>query len=65
VCRYLLVAADGAVAAAGSKRADAAGTCRLEFARAGGRAAAGGGRLALAAVLEDNSSGALVKLVPW
>jgi hypothetical protein len=65
VCRYLLVSADGAVAAAGSTRADATGTCRLEFARPGRGAGGGGDRLALAAVLEDNFANALIKFVPW
>jgi hypothetical protein len=63
VCRYLLVGADGAVAAAGATRADAGGTCRLEFARRGGRA--GGDRLAIAAVLEDHVAHAPIEVVPW
>jgi hypothetical protein len=65
VCRYLLIGAGGAVAAAGSTRADSSGLCRLEFSPLGGRAGAGGGRLALVAVLEDNSANTPVKLLPW
>ena len=65
VCRYLLVGADGAVAAAGSARADATGTCRLEFARSGRPASGGSDRLVLAVVLEENVAIAPVKIVPW
>jgi len=65
VCRYLLVGADGAVAAAGSTRADATGTCRLEFSRPGGRAGGSSDRLVLAAVLEDNVANAPIKFMPW
>jgi hypothetical protein len=64
VCRYLLVGADGAVAAAGAKRADARGACRLEFKRPGG-SAVGSGRLVLAAVLEENVANTPIKIVPW
>lgn len=64
-CRYLLVGADGAVAAAGSARADATGGCRLEFARPEKRAGRGSGRLVLAAVLEENVANTPIKIVPW
>jgi len=65
VCRYVLVGADGAVAAAGTARADAAGTCRLEFARGAGLAAGAGGQLVLAATQEHNVVNAPVKITPW
>ncbi|MBI2295701.1 MAG: hypothetical protein HYU76_06650 [Betaproteobacteria bacterium] len=65
VCRYLLVGPDGAVVAAGVARADATGTCRLEFARPARRAGGSGDRLVLAAVLEGNVANAPIKIVPW
>jgi len=58
VCRYLLVAPDGAVAAAGEVRADAKGRCRLQL-------RPGGNRLVLAAVLEGNAANAPIRIVPW
>jgi len=65
VCRYLLVGADGAVAAAGSTRADATGRCRLKFARPAKRAGRGSDRLVLAAVLEENVANTPIRIVPW
>ena len=62
VCRYLLIGQDGAVAAAGTARADGTGACRLEFRRAGGRP---GARLVVAAVLEDSTANAPIRIVPW
>jgi hypothetical protein len=59
VCRYLLLRPDGALAAAGSVRADGSGACRLEF------KPAVRGRLALAAVLGDAAANAPLKVVPW
>jgi len=65
VCHYLLIGSDGAVAAAGAVRADSSGVCRVEFARPAGRAAAGGRRLVVAPVLEDNEAHASISNVPW
>jgi hypothetical protein len=65
LCRYLLVGADGAVAAAGAVRADGAGTCRLEFGPVAGRNGPGGYRLVLAPVLEDAAANAPIRIVPW
>jgi hypothetical protein len=66
VCHYLLLAPDGAVAAAGAARAGGNGACRLAFTPAAGRRLGGGSyRLAIAPVLEDSIVGAPVKIVPW
>lgn len=62
VCRYLLIAPDGAVASAGEARAGGTGACRLEFRRAGGRP---GTRLVVAAVLRDSAANAPIRIVPW
>jgi hypothetical protein len=64
-CHYLLVAPDGSIASAGAAIADGAGTCHLEFSRPGGRPAAGGYQLVVAAVLEDNRVNAPIRIVPW
>ncbi len=58
VCRYLLVAPDGAVVAAGEVRAGAEGRCRLQL-------KPGGNRLVLAAVLEGSAANAPIRIVPW
>jgi hypothetical protein len=58
VCRYLLVAADGAVAAAGEVRAGADGICRFKLKPTGTR-------LMVAAVLEESAANAPIKIVPW
>ena len=62
VCHYMLVGEDGAVASAGSAKADGNGTCHLEFASSAmlrGRRF----RLVTAAVLEDNMDNLTVKIV--
>ena len=59
VCHYLVVASDGAVATAGAVQAGAQGTCRIEFRGAGGY------RLIVSPVLEDNVANAPIKIVPW
>src|SRR5438094_440031 len=58
VCHYLLIARDGAVAAAGAVRAGAEGTCRLQLKTPGYR-------LMVAAVLEDSTANAPIRHVPW
>jgi len=58
VCHYLLIARDGAVAAAGAVRAGAEGTCRLQLKTPGYR-------LMVAAVLEDSTANAPIRIVPW
>lgn len=64
-CHYLLVGEDGAVAAAGTVRSDAGGTCRIDLARAKRTSGAGRARLMVAAVLDGNMANAPVKIVPW
>jgi hypothetical protein len=59
VCRYLLLKPEGTLVAAGAIRADSSGACRLEF------KAAGGGRLALGAVIQDNAVNLPIRIVPW
>ena len=56
-CRYLLVGAAGAVAAAGEVRASADGRCRLQL--------KAGKRLVVAAVLDDGTANAPLRVVPW
>jgi len=58
VCRYLFVAPDGAVVAAGEVRAGAEGRCRLQL-------KPGRNRLVLAAVLEGSAANAPIRIVPW
>jgi hypothetical protein len=55
VCRYLLLAPQGAVVAAGEVRA---GSCRLPLKPERGR-------LLVAAVLEDSAANAPIRIVPW
>jgi hypothetical protein len=65
LCRYLLVSANGTVAAAGAVPADRAGVCRLEFGPAGERRGARGYHLVVAAVLEDHVANAPIRIAPW
>jgi hypothetical protein len=58
VCRYVLLGAQGSVAAAGEVRAGKDGTCDL-------RPKAGGRRLAVAAILEGGIANAPIRTVSW
>jgi hypothetical protein len=58
ICRYVLLGAQGTVAAAGQVRAGADGRCEL-------RLKAGVGRLLVAAVLDDGIANAPIKTVSW
>ncbi|HSA89114.1 MAG TPA: hypothetical protein VLF42_04360, partial [Burkholderiales bacterium] len=58
VCRYVLLGAKSAVAAAGEVRAGADGRCEL-------RLKAAVGRLLIAAILDDGIANAPIKMVPW
>jgi hypothetical protein len=58
VCHYLLVGAQGEVSIAGRVRAGTEGVCRFNLKPPGGR-------LIVAAVLEENAAHAPVRIVPW
>jgi hypothetical protein len=58
VCRYLLLAADGAVAAAGEVRAGEGGICRIQLKHRGIR-------LVLGAQLGESAANLPVRIVPW
>jgi hypothetical protein len=65
VCRFVLLGSDGAVAAAGAVRAQAAAPCRLEWKRPAGPAGPGGARLVLGVVLGENVANAPIMVIPW
>jgi len=58
VCRYVLLARDGGVAAAGEVRAGASGICSFPLRPAGSR-------LMVSAVLQDAAANAPIRIVSW
>jgi hypothetical protein len=58
ICRYLLLAGDGAVAAAGETPADERGSCRIPL-------KARGSRLVLAAQLGESAANLPIRIVRW
>lgn len=58
VCRYLLLGADGSVAAAGEVRAGERGICRIQL-------KSRGSRLVVAAQLGESAANLPIRIVPW